>query len=581
MMHFSHQSQQQKKLKHHLLGLLGGLFLSFISAAALAEIKNFNPENYTKSQPKPLSNSLDEYQQKKEKLTQKLRIDLKQALENNEKNTQLDSAFSKEQANAFSIADIRAKALKNNLSLEVARIDPAIAGAALRREQAKFDNIIFAYAKKTSRDLPKMSGDNVVFSSNEPLLDNREAKINTLDQNLDSVDIAAGVRVPLRTGGTVILSSPLESKKNAGPFSSEEYRSALRFSISQPLLRNAGKDINEASIRIAEYDRQSVQLTTKLQAIRVIAMTDKSYWALYEAWALLDVRKQQYQLAIQNLNMVKRRVEEGLTAAIELNRAEIGVADRMEALIIAETNLKLAQRQLRFFMNDMENEGQQPNLINPITEPFLVYYEFDRDKLLNDAMSGRLELLDLEVKLAADAVNIQYLENQTLPLFSLDYQYGALSPTANQFGRSYQNMLSGQYNDWSIGLTFEMPFTNEANKARLDQAVQQRNKRLATKQLQTLTVKKEIYDALDQIENNWQRILAARQQVVIAGMNYQAELKQFNEGLRTMTEVLETLTRLGEAQIKEVRAISDYQASIIDSAYATGTVLGYSNLELN
>lgn len=581
MMHFSHQSQQQKKLKHHLLWLLGGLFLSFISAAALAEIKNFNPENYTKSQPKPLSNSLDEYQQKKEKLTQKLRIDLKQALENNEKNTQVDSAFSKEQANAFSIADIRAKALKNNLSLEVARIDPAIAGAALRREQAKFDNIIFAYAKKTSRDLPKMSGDNVVFSSNEPLLDNREAKINTLDQNLDSVDIAAGVRVPLRTGGTVILSSPLESKKNAGPFSSEEYRSALRFSISQPLLRNAGKDINEASIRIAEYDRQSVQLTTKLQAIRVIAMTDKSYWALYEAWALLDVRKQQYQLAIQNLNMVKRRVEEGLTAAIELNRAEIGVADRMEALIIAETNLKLAQRQLRFFMNDMENEGQQPNLINPITEPFLVYYEFDRDKLLNDAMSGRLELLDLEVKLAADAVNIQYLENQTLPLFSLDYQYGALSPTANQFGRSYQNMLSGQYNDWSIGLTFEMPFTNEANKARLDQAVQQRNKRLATKQLQTLTVKKEIYDALDQIENNWQRILAARQQVVIAGMNYQAELKQFNEGLRTMTEVLETLTRLGEAQIKEVRAISDYQASIIDSAYATGTVLGYSNLELN
>jgi len=581
MMHFSHQSQQQKKLKHHLLGLLGGLFLSFISAAALAEIKNFNPENYTKSQPKPLSNSLDEYQQKKEKLTQKLRIDLKQALENNEKNTQLDSAFSKEQANAFSIADIRAKALKNNLSLEVALIDPEIAGAALRREQAKFDNIIFAYAKKTSRDLPKMSGDNVVFSSNEPLLDNREAKINTLDQNLDSVDIAAGVRVPLRTGGTVILSSPLESKKNAGPFSSEEYRSALRFSISQPLLRNAGKDINEASIRIAEYDRQSVQLTTKLQAIRVIAMTDKSYWALYEAWALLDVRKQQYQLAIQNLNMVKRRVEEGLTAAIELNRAEIGVADRMEALIIAETNLKLAQRQLRFFMNDMENEGQQPNLINPITEPFLVYYEFDRDKLLNDAMSGRLELLDLEVKLAADAVNIQYLENQTLPLFSLDYQYGALSPTANQFGRSYQNMLSGQYNDWSIGLTFEMPFTNEANKARLDQAVQQRNKRLATKQLQTLTVKKEIYDALDQIENNWQRILAARQQVVIAGMNYQAELKQFNEGLRTMTEVLETLTRLGEAQIKEVRAISDYQASIIDSAYATGTVLGYSNLELN
>ena len=67
--------------------------------------------------------------------------------------------------------------------------------------------------------------------------------------------------------------------------------------------------------------------------------------------------------------------------------------------------------------------------------------------------------------------------------------------------------------------------------------------------------------------------------MVIAGLNYEAELKQFNEGLRTMTEVLETLTRLGEAQIKEVRAVSDYQVSIIDTAYATGTVLGYSNLD--
>lgn len=548
------------------------------AVAAVEESNGFNPQDYSKGPATDLKKSLDAYQQKKEKQTQKIRIDLKQAIQEADNTSLVDSTFDKKLANAFSIADIRAKALKNNLAIEVARIDPAIAGATLRQEQAKFDNIIFAYAKQTNRNTPKISGDNVIFSSTGGL-DGEEVKLSTLEQNTRSVDIAAGIKIPLRTGGTVTLSSPLESKKNDGTFNTQEYRSALRFSISQPLLRNAGKDVNEASIRVAEFDKQAVQLKTKLQAIRIIALTDKSYWSLYEAWAQLDVRKQQYQLAIQNLNMVKRRVDEGLTAAIEMNRAEIGVADRMEALIIAETNLKLAQRQLRFFMNDMENEDRQPNIINTVTEPNLVRYEFDREKLLHDALNGRLELLELEIKLAADAVNIQYYENQTLPLFSLDYQYGALSSTANNFGNSYQNMLNGQFNDWSIGVNFEMPFTNEANKARLEHAVQQRNKRLATKQLQTLTVKKEIYDALDQVENNWQRILAARQQVVIAGLNYEAELKQFNEGLRTMTEVLETLTRLGEAQIKEVRAVSDYQVSIIDTAYATGTVLGYSNLD--
>ncbi|MBL1265968.1 hypothetical protein [Candidatus Methylomicrobium oryzae] len=36
-------------------------------------------------------------------------------------------------------------------------------------------------------------------------------------------------------------------------------------------------------------------------------------------------------------------------------------------------------------------------------------------------------------------------------------------------------------------------------------------------------------------------ITANRQNVVLAGAKYDAELKQFNKGLRTMTEVLETL----------------------------------------
>ena len=52
-------------------------------------------------------------------------------------------------------------------------------------------------------------------------------------------------------------------------------------------------------------------------------------------------------------------------------------------------------------------------------------------------------------------------------------------------------------------------------------------------------------------------------------------------GLRTMTEVLDTLSRLGKPQIKEVRAISDYQISLVDTAYATGTLIGYSKLDFN
>jgi outer membrane protein TolC len=542
-------------------------------------------DDYSVTPPVKLNDAINEYNAKREKAEIKpLQIDIGKALNAVDRagdTSQLASTMSEQTTQSLTIADVRTKALKNNLTIKVAQIDPLISGAEVREEQAKFDNIIFAYAKYGEIDSPKMSGDTVEFKSDNASLDGQQVKLSTVEQDKRSLSLEAGIRIPLRTGGSVTLSSPLENKSSRGRFDSDEYRSAMRFSMSQPLLRNAGVKVNEASIRIAEYSQQAVQLKTRLQSIRVIAIVDKAYWALYEAWGQLDVRRQQFEYANQNLSMVKHRVREGLSAAVEINRAEIGVADRMDALIVAETNLKLAQRQLRFYMNDMAEDTIQTGTLVPATQPSLLKYEFNRNKLLDDALSGRVELLEQEIQLAADLTKIDYLENQTLPLFSLDYQYGALSNTNSNFGQNYRNVLNGDFNDWSIGLKFEMPMTNEARKAQLDYAVQQRNQRLATKSLQILTVKKEIYDALDYVDQNWQRILAARQQVLIAGLNYEAELKQFNEGLRTMTEVLETLTRLGEAQAKEVCAIADYQVALIDTAYATGTLLGYSKLDFN
>ena len=488
----------------------------------------------------------------------------------------------KNKSGQFTLADLRIKALKNNLNIQVAKDDPDIAASDVRKEQAKFDQIFYIYAKYKEADYPKQSSDYVEFKSDNPIINTPEVKLSLLEQEKRILDIEAGIRVPLRTGGTVTLSTPIANKRTSrdnAQFDSKEYQSALRFSFSQPLLRNAGIDVNEASIRIANFEQQAATLNTRLQSIRIIAMVDKAYWQLYESWGALDVRRQQYEYAQQNLQMVKTRVAEGLTARVEISRAEIGVADRFEALIVAETNLKLANRQLQFLLNDIADDASLNAIFLPTTAPNLVKYDIDRKKLMQDALEGRIELLTQELSLAADLAKIDYLENQTLPLFSIDYQYGALSNTFDSLGKSYQSIADGDLNDWAVGFQFEMPFSNEASKAQLARAVQQRGQRLTTKTLQKLTIKKEIYDAVDQVDQNWQRILAARQQVLIAGINYEAELKQFNEGLRTMTEVLETLTRLGEAQIKEVKAIGDYQIALVDTAYATGTLLSYSKLD--
>lgn len=580
----------------HCLSITAFVLLAFFALIAnaadvdlrLEQDESLQLEEYINGPTKTLKEAIDESKANQTNKKRPLNLDATNVLEQYEhpedSNLLEINLTEGDQARQFTLADLRLKALENNLSIKVAKINPEIAATDVRKEEAKFDQIFYVYAKYKNYDSPKQSSDYVGFKSENPALDKQEVKLDTLEQEKKSLDVEAGIRVPLRTGGTVVLSTPIAGKRTSrqnAQFDSKTYQSAMRFSISQPLLRNAGSTANEASIRIAEFDQQAATLNTRLQSIRIIAMVDKAYWQLYENWGELDVRRQQYEYAQQNLQMVKTRVAEGLTARVEINRSEIGVADRLEALIIAETNLKRANRQLQFLLNDITDDTSLDAIFLPTTPPNLVKYDINRKKLMNDALEGRIELLTQELKLSADLAKIDYLENQTLPLFTVDYQYGALSNTFDSFGNSYQDVFNGDFNDWSVGFKFELPISNEANKARLDRAVQQRSQRLTTRTLQTLTVKKEIYNAVDQVEQNWQRILAARQQVLIAGINYEAELKQFNEGIRTMTEVLETLTRLGEAQIKEIKAIGDYQIALVDTAYATGTLLGYSRLNFS
>lgn len=488
-----------------------------------------------------------------------------------------------EASKQLSIAEARTLALENNLDLKIAMVDPKIASTVVSQEEAKFDDLIFARAKFGNKNTPAQNLDVVTFTPSEassPALKGQVDKLTAVPQRTEILEMDAGVVIPLRTGAKVTLSMPFDEKKQSEGVASNQYQNALRFSISQPLLRDGGIDTNVAGIRIARYEQQAVDVKTRLQSIRVLAAVERGYWGLYIVWGELDVRRQQYENAADNLAMVKKRVAEGLTAAVEINRAEIGVAERLEALIIAETTLKIRQRQLKLLLNDPSLDLDSPTILIPETSPTLLEFKFDRKQLAQRALEGRLELLELELKLAADLTKIDYLRNQTLPMFMLDYSYGSLGRNTSSFSGAFDQSISGNYSDWSVGVRMEMPLTNELRRAQLDRAVHERLQRLTTQQLRELSVRREIYDALDQVDQNWQRILAARQNVLLAGLNYDAELKQFREGLRTMTEVLETLTRLGEAQLREVRAVGDYQVSLIDLAFATGTLLGHSRVDL-
>ena len=475
---------------------------------------------------------------------------------------------------------LRLSVITNNLDLKVAEVAPRIAGETLDAERAKFDAVFVADVSYADLDLPPGNSTLFGLSSNDPLLDKASAILTEAEQDREVFKGGAGVVAPLPTGAKVGVKQTVEidDKSGSGLRSSED-RAGTVFSISQPLLRGGGVDVNTASIRLARLGVGTEAAKAKLTLIRVLASAEKAYWRLYAAQKLLEVQREQLGLAIENRDLVLQLIEEGLTPPVERFAADLAVAQQLEGMVITETAVRLRARDLSRILNREDLPVGDPARIRVASDPVLSRYLVDPDALAERALAERLELLEVELKLAADAIKIGLAENAALPVFVVDFEFG-LGDRSSTIGSSVANSFEFDNPQWAIGARAAIPITNDAAEARVRRSMLERLRTTATREQKRLKIRQEVYDAADVLEQNWQRILAARQNVIAAGANYEAEQRLFREGLRTAQDVLVALQQLGKARQKEVGTIAAYQVAQIDLAYATGTLLGYAGTEV-
>ena len=174
-----------------------------------------------------------------EKLRQIETLDLKQKQAELNKPSDVNEVPPKELE--LTLEQCRAMALENNLELKVELINPAIAAQRVNEEEARFESAFNSDISFGKFDAPSPSY----------LGDISGSQVENLRTDL-------GVSVPLRSGGTVtfdVVDSRTETNATLTAFN-PYYTSNLSLSISQPLLRNAGRRANTHAIRIARYEQQ-------------------------------------------------------------------------------------------------------------------------------------------------------------------------------------------------------------------------------------------------------------------------------------------------------------------------------------
>jgi len=459
----------------------------------------------------------------------------------------------------ITLARSRELALRNNLDLAVATIDPTIAGFALTEAESQFDTTFttdFSFGVFDSPVNSQLQGSSV-----------------------KAANLTPGLRVFLPTGGVFNLTVPMDRTESDNQFQNRplSFTSDITASIRQPLLRGAGTDANALRIRIAFYDLQRSEAQTKLEVIRVLASVDRAYWRLFAAREILRVRLQERALAQAQLDRARRRLAAKAVAEVEVIRAESGLADTLEGIIIAENSVRDRQRELKRVLNSPDYPLQSSTILIPESPPAAIELKLDQNKLLAQAQQNRMELLVAELQIAQQTASIAAAKNDSLPLVNLDYTFN-LNGLGDTLPDAWEMNADWDFIDHRVGIQVEIPIGNRQARSRLRSALARRIQLLSNKLQRSQQVQQEVLAAIDQLQANKNRVDAATQRVGLSRRLLDAEIRQFDLGLRTSTEVLNAQTSVASSESSLVAAVTEYQIAQVDLAFATGMTLGASRV---
>ena len=460
-----------------------------------------------------------------------------------------------------------ARAVEENLSVQSARLAPAISRQQVAAAEAAFDWVLFADLSWQSIDEP-----NAV-----PVIGG--IPIGSGASQSDNINYETGLRKQLTSGGAFSVSQGQGYRDNQSPgvsvFPDPAQSPFVNLQLSQPLLRGFGSDVALAEVRLARnLERTSIyQLKQSLLATTTDA--ERAYWNL--------------ALARQNLQIQQRLLERGVeTRDILANRrvfdvrpAEyadaVATVERRKGNVIRAVNaLRNASDELKSIINDPELTTGGEALLVPADAPVDEPITFSLLDALTAAIDNRPELQRALLNIQDASIRRQVADSLRLPLLDLTAQ-ARFQGLNEDLGEAYEDITEAQFVDLLAGIRFEQPIGNRAGEAQYRQRQLELMQASVDYRAAVQRIVLEVKRALRQVETNYKLIEQSRTARLAA-----------TENVRTL-QVLERTTQalspdfldlkfrrqesLANAELEEAQALVNYQIALAELVAATGTAL--------
>jgi outer membrane protein TolC len=359
-------------------------------------------------------------------------------------------------------------------------------------------------------------------------------------------------------------------------------RSNFRLSVAQPLLRDFATDSRRTQLVVSKRNREISDVDFRAVVVRTVRDVKNAYWDLKAAIANLEVQRQSLELARRTLRDNRLRVQVGTMAPLDIVEAEAEVARNEETVITAESTIWLAEDRLRVLVFDSAAPDFWTMVLEPVDAPQMDGGDVDIEAAMRHALDTRTDLRIAQKSLDNVDEQLKFYRNQILPEVTLQVNYGATGLGGTQFirGEGFPGPVLGEathpigdvigdvfraaYPTWTAGLVFSYPLGRSSAEAGYARSrLQQNQGRLQIKTLE-LQIATEIREAGRQVNTSAERIQATRAARVLSERRLDAEQKKSDVGLSTSFLVFQAQRDFATARVNELRAILDYNKSLVD-----------------
>ncbi len=362
------------------------------------------------------------------------------------------------------------------------------------------------------------------------------------------------------------------------------------FTISQPLLRGFGPDVNRRYIRIANNDLKISRLIFRQQLIDIVSGVMRLYYDLVSLREDAAVKQDTLAAARKLYSDDQAQVEVGTLPPLELTRAQSLVASSELDLVRSQG---LVVQQETVLKSQLARRGSGDSILKSVrivpTDPIVIPAAdmlAPVDDLVSQALAARPDFAQAALQVTNGQITLQGSKNELLPeldLFGSLQTHGTLSSAslAPSIPSPITTPTSPTAHIYEAGIQLTLPIRNRIAQADAQRDTLQLRQMQARLQQLENQVRVEVENAYSAVEVARAAFVAAENSRKYQEQVLQADRDRLSVGATSNFFIVQDAAYLAQARSTEVASRSTYIEAKVALDRAIGTVLENNRIDLD